>query len=70
MRFTIINGADINSETCAVLINLETVTKIELGYSHIVIAYIHGNRDHYAFNDHHQADAEFDRLEKLIYEIQ
>ncbi len=70
MRFTNIKGVIVNSEISAVIINLETVTKIELDYRKIGIAYINGNRDDYAFDDHRQADAEFDRLEKLIYEIQ
>ena len=53
-----------------VLVNLETVSKIEKHECQLWITYTNGRRDDYMFDDNEEAKAEFDRLEKLIYEIQ
>ena len=61
MRFTGIQG---------VLVNLETVSKIEKHECQLWITFANGNRDDYFFDDNAGAKAEFERLKTLIYDTQ
>jgi len=63
MRFTKIQG---------VLVNLEKVAEITTENSHkfFEVHYDSGKITKFAFDSTELRDAEFDRLEKLIYEIQ
>ena len=64
MRFTKIAG---------ILINLETVTEIKKVSSNrcdIYVTYVNGSFTALNFEDGELRDAEFDRLEQLIYDIQ
>ena len=61
MRFTKIQG---------VLVNLETVSKIEKYECQLWITLTNGNMDKYFFHDSEEVKAEFERLEILIYDIQ
>ena len=64
MRFTTIGN------TTDVLVNLETVSKIEKYECRLLITITSGNRDKYFFNDREEAKAEFEKLKTLIYDIQ
>ena len=57
MRFIKIKG---------VLVNLETVTKIERHYYEIWVEYVSGDRSEHEFSGEMAAAEEFERLEKLI----
>ena len=61
MRFTKIQG---------VLVNLETVSKIEKYECQLWITLTNGNMDKYFFHDRAEVKAEFERLEQLIYAVQ
>jgi len=63
MRFTKIQGG---------LVNLETVTMIEkFGDMLTIINYVHGtNATNLRYDSKEERDAEFDRLEHLIYALQ
>ena len=60
MRFTKIQG---------VLVNLETVSKIEKYECQLRITLTNGSMDKYFFHDRAEVKAEFERLEQLICEI-